>query len=159
MDLVLRLVGLLGSLFTLAITILMVFRFRKERRISAISSFMAALLSLILLPAFILLSGARLNLLLGLAILVLGLAVGFLRGMTTRLRYQGEDVVGKNSVLFLLGWGGSLALAQLLNLFFLSPAPPAQGRYCVPAGASVCSSGIGEGTAPPLFVCTLFPEP
>jgi hypothetical protein len=117
MDLVLRLVGLLGSLFTLAITILMVFRFRKERRISAISSFMAALLSLILLPAFILLSGARLNLLLGLAILVLGLAVGFLRGMTTRLRYQGEDVVGKNSVLFLLGWGGSLALAQLLNLF------------------------------------------
>lgn len=117
MDIVWRFVGLLGSLFTLAITILMVFRFRKERRISAISSFMSALLSLILLPAFILLSGARLNLLLGLAILVLGLFVGFLRGMTTKLRYQGEEVVGKNSVLFLLGWGGSLALAQLLNLF------------------------------------------
>jgi len=56
-------------------------------------------------------------LLLGLAILVLGLVVGFLRGVTTRLRYQWEGVVGKNSVLFLLSWGGSLGLAQRLNLF------------------------------------------
>lgn len=117
MDLLLRLVGLLGSLFTMAITVLMVLRYRKERRISALSSFISLVMSAVLLPAFILLGGARLNLLLGLGILLLGLVVGFLRGMTTKLRYQGDQVVGKNSILFLLGWGGSLALSQLLNLF------------------------------------------
>lgn len=115
MNVVYFLIGVLATMFTLAITILMLFTFRKERRINALSPFVSAALSLIMLPVFVLLSGARLNLLIGLPILILGLLVGFLRGLTTRLYYDNGQVMGKNSWLFLLGWGLSLALAQLLN--------------------------------------------
>jgi len=40
-----------------------------------------------------------------------------MRGLATRLTYKDGQVVGRNSQLFLLDWGGSLVLAQLLNLF------------------------------------------
>ena len=118
MDTILRLIGLLGALLTAAMTVLMLFTFRKERRINVFSPLWSAVLSLVMLPVFILLSGARLNLLLAIPILALGLLVGFLRGLTTRLTYKKDgQVVGRNSQLFLLGWGGSLVVAQLLNLF------------------------------------------
>jgi len=117
METILRLIAFLGAVFTVAMTVLMLFTFRKERRISTFSPLWSAVLSLVMLPVFILLSGARLNLLLAIPILALGLLAGFLRGLTTRLTYKDGQVVGRNSRLFLLGWGGSLVLAQLLNLF------------------------------------------
>ena len=117
MEIIFRLIAFLSAVFTLAMTVLMLFTFRKERRINVFSPLWSAALSLVMLPVFILLSGARLNLLLAIPILALGLLVGFLRGLTTRLTYKGGQIVGRNSRLFLLGWGGSLVLAQLLNLF------------------------------------------
>ena len=117
MDTILRLIGFLGAVFTVAMTVLMLFTFRQERRINIFSPFLSAVLSLVMLLVFIFLSGARLNLLLAIPILALGLLVGFLRGLTTRLTYKDGQVMGRNSLLFLLGWGGSLVLAQLLNLF------------------------------------------
>jgi hypothetical protein len=117
METILRLIGFLGVVLTVAMTVLMLFTFRRERTISTFSPFLSAVLSLVMLPVFILLSGARLNLLLAIPILALGLLIGFLRGLTTRLTYKDGQVVGRHSLFFLLGWGGSLVLAQLLNLF------------------------------------------
>lgn len=117
MDTVFHLITLLSIGFTIMITALMLFNFRKERRISAFSLLLSAILSLAILVVFTLLTGAKLNLLLALPILALGLLVGFLRGLTTQLYYKKGQVVGRNSQLFLLGWGGSLALAQVLTLF------------------------------------------
>lgn len=116
MDTIFRLIGFLGVVFTVAMTLFMLFNFRKERRINTFSPLWSAVLSLVMLPIFILLSGARLNLLLGTPILALGLLLGFLRGLATRLYYKDGQVVGRNSMLFLLGWGGSLVIAQLLNM-------------------------------------------
>jgi hypothetical protein len=112
-----RLIGLLSAAFTLVMTVLMLFSFRRERRISSLSPLLSAALSLVILPVFILLSGARLNLLLGIPILALGLLIGLVRGLTTRLYYKDGQVVGRNSMVFLLGWGGSLVLAQVLSIF------------------------------------------
>jgi hypothetical protein len=112
---ILRLIGFLSAAFTLALTVLMLFNSRKERRIGTVSPLLSAAVSLLLLPVFMLLSRARLNLVLGLPILAVGLLIGFLRGMTTRLYYKDGQVMGRNSMLFLLGWGGSLVLAQLLS--------------------------------------------
>jgi hypothetical protein len=117
METILRLIGFLSAVLTAAMTVFMLFTFRKERPISTFSPFLSAVLSLVMLPVFTLLSGARLNLLLAIPILALGLLVGFLRGLTTRLTYKDGQVMGRNSLLFLLGWGGSLVVAQLLNLF------------------------------------------
>jgi hypothetical protein len=117
METIFRLIGFLSAVLTVAMTVLMLFTFRRERPISTFSPFLSAILSLVMLPVFTLLSGARLNPLLAIPILALGLLIGFLRGLTTRLTYKDGQVVGRNSLLFLLGWGGSLVLAQFLNLF------------------------------------------
>lgn len=116
MDAVFRLIGLLATLFTIAMTLFMLFSFRKERRIGTVSPFVAMVLSLAMLPVFMVLSGARLNLLLALPIMAIGLLVGFLWGQTTRLYYRDGQVMGRHSLFFLLAWGGSLALGQGLNL-------------------------------------------
>jgi hypothetical protein len=117
MDLILQIVTLLGAVFTLVITGLMVISFRKEKPIGVIPTLISVVVSAILLPVFVLLSGTRLNLWLSLPLLVQGMILGGVQGFTTRL-YRRKDghVVGKRSWLFLLAWGVSLALAQVLNL-------------------------------------------
>jgi hypothetical protein len=116
MDTIFHIISILGMLFTLAMTVLTLLRSRQEKRTSVLGPLFSILISLAILPVFILLSGARLNLLIAIPILVVGLLVGFLRGLTIRLYYKNGQVVGKNSLLFLLGWGGSLALAQIFNI-------------------------------------------
>ena len=111
-----QLISLVGIVVTAVITLVTLVTFRKERPIPRFSPLWSAVLSLLLLPLFMLLSGARLNALVAVPILLVGLVIGLLRGLATRLHYKDGKVVGKNSMLFLLGWGSSLVLAQLLNL-------------------------------------------
>lgn len=63
-----------------------------------------------------LLSGARLNSVLGLPALALGLFVGLAWGFTTRLSGPRGRVMGRRSLLFLAGWMATWALSQGLNL-------------------------------------------
>ena len=116
MDTIYRLISLLSVGLTVVLVVVMLLTFRKERRIGAFSLLLSAFLSLIILPVFILLSGARLNLLIGLPLLMIGLLVGVLRGFATRIYHSGGQVVGKHSLWFLAGWGISMVLAQLLAL-------------------------------------------
>jgi len=116
MDLLYRVISLLAILFTGAMTLVMLFTYRRPRQVRVLALLLSLLLSLIALPLFIWLSGARLNLWLGVPAFVLGLVVGTIRGLTTRLSYEGGQVVARRSWLFLLGWGASLVLAQALAM-------------------------------------------
>ena len=113
---VFRLISFLSIGITTVLVVVMLLTFRKERRIGAASLLISIGLSLIMLPIFILLSGARLNLLIGLPLLAIGLLVGIRRGFATRLYLKDGHVMGRHSLLFLAGWGLSLVLAQILNL-------------------------------------------
>ncbi|MCJ7549021.1 MAG: hypothetical protein MUQ30_05000 [Anaerolineae bacterium] len=113
---VFRLISFLSIGITTVLVVVMLLTFRKERRIGVASLLISIGLSLIMLPIFILLSGARLNLLIGLPLLAIGLLVGILRGFATRLYLKDGHVMGRHSLLFLAGWGLSLVLAQILNL-------------------------------------------
>jgi hypothetical protein len=117
MDTVCRIITALGALLILAMTVWGIFSARRERRITAFSSFTSAALSFILLPVFILLVDVRPNFWVSLLVLGLGLLAGCLGGVTAQLSYRDGHVMGRNSWLFLLLWGGSLVLAQVLNLF------------------------------------------
>lgn len=117
MDTLYRILIGLAALLLLAMTLWMVLSSRRERRITALSSFVSFVLSLVLLPVFILLGGTELNPWVGLPLLGLGLLLGCLGGVTARLSYGSGQVLGRNSWPFLLAWGGSLVLVQVLNLF------------------------------------------
>lgn len=116
MESIARVLSLVGLAVTVVMTIVMLFTFRKARPVKPRTLILSALLSLAILPVLMLLSGARLNPVVGLPALALGLVVGGLRGRTTELSYRDGTVMGRNSMLFLLGWAGSLLLAQALNL-------------------------------------------
>jgi hypothetical protein len=117
MDLILQIVTVLGAVFTLVMTAWMVISFRKERPIGVLPTLISVVVSLVLLPVLVLLTGVRLNPLMALPLLAQGLMLGGLQGFTTRLYRRADGrVMGKRSWLFLLGWGGSLALVQVLNL-------------------------------------------
>ena len=116
MDVLWRAINLLGILFTVAMTVVMLFTYRAPRRIAVFPLLISMSLSLIALPVFVWLSGARLNLWISVPIFLLGLIIGAIRGLTTRLSYEGGQVVGRRSWLFLLGWGASLVVAQALAM-------------------------------------------
>lgn len=117
MDIVFYLLNLLSLIFTVVVFGLMLFTLRKERIIGRWAPLLSAFLPLLMLPLFMILSGARLNWFLSIPIFLLGLAVGVLRGFTTKLYFKDDQVVGKHSLLFLFGWCMTLLLAQLLNVF------------------------------------------
>lgn len=110
------LVGLLSAILTLAITLAMLVTFRKERPVGRLAPLASIVLSLVILLIFSALSGSRLRPGLSLLILGLGIAVGAIRGLATKLRYREGRVIRRHSPLFLLGWGVSLALAQGVTL-------------------------------------------
>lgn len=116
MALIWKILQLLAAVFTLLLTLIGVWQFRKPRLLNAGRLLLAALISLLLLLLYIWIGGMQLNPLVGGLAFAAGLFLGVLSGATTRLARQGAQVVGRNSILALLLWGGSLALSMLLNL-------------------------------------------
>ena len=116
MDIAWRVINLFGIVFTAAMTVVMLFTYRVPKRIAVFPLLLSILLSLVALPTFVWLSGARLSLWIGVPAFLLGLVIGAIRGLTMRLSYESGQVVGRRSSLFLLGWGGSLVVAQALAM-------------------------------------------
>lgn len=113
-------ISILTSLFAVVMTIVMLFSFRKPRRITALSSLSSAMISFIMPVIFLAISGVKPDLRLALPFFSFGLLLGFLRGLTMELEFVGDQVVGRHSILFLLMWGLSLALNQALSTLDLT---------------------------------------
>jgi hypothetical protein len=114
---ILGLINVIGLLLTVALTIYLVLTFRKPRQVSLWGKILSVVISLAMLLFFILISGAKLNLLVGLPILIVGGVLGFIRGLAMKFSYQENQVIARGSWLFLLVWGGSWIIAQLINFF------------------------------------------
>jgi len=139
-------IGSLGTVFAVVMTILAALSFRKHRKISALSILFSGILAAAALGMMIFLGGLRLKLLLALPLLLLGMLLGFLRGQTVHMQWQGTQVVGRNSILFLLMWGLSLAFGQLLGML---GSPLLASLGLVPA---VFSTGLQLGFQGNLFL-------
>lgn len=117
MNMISYFLNFLAILSTLFMTILMLWIFRKARPINHLSPLLSILVCLEILIFFTILSGFRLNLWLSGFLLLTGGLIGLLRGLLDKLEIQNGVVLGKMPLIFLLGWGISLALAQSLNMF------------------------------------------
>lgn len=114
---ILDIVTIIFSVVILVLTVLMLASYAKPKKFNLLSIFSSVALSLVTLALFVLVSGARLNLFLGLALFILGGAWGVIRGMTIKMYRQGGDVIVRNAALSLVGYGGSLALSSLMSSF------------------------------------------
>lgn len=93
----------------------MLFGFRKPRKVTFLSSTFSALMSIVIPVIHVLITGLRPDLRLALPFISFGLLLGFIRGVTMKLEFVGDQVVGRHSILFLLFWGLSMALNQALS--------------------------------------------
>ena len=142
--------GTMGSVFAVIMTILSVIAFRKPRKITVLSTLISGLISVLALAAMILLGGMRINPLLGFPLLIFGALLGFLRGQGVKLSWEGDKVVGRNSILFLILWGLSLALSQLLGT---QGSPMLASLGLIPAAFT---TGLQVGLYGNLFLRRLF---
>ena len=113
----LQILNILLAVLTLILTGVMLFTFRKPRRITALSSLVSVAISLSFPVIFLVITGSKPDLRLALPFFSFGLLLGYLRGVAMKLEFVGDQVVGRHSRIFLLLWGFSLALNQALNSF------------------------------------------
>ena len=116
MNLVWQIVTVLSSILTVVGTLIMVFTYRRERVLSVSALGLNVALSVVMVTTFGVLAGPGLKPLVAGAAVLVGLGIGLLRGLFTRLAVRDGQVVGRHSPLFLLGWGLSFAMAGVLNL-------------------------------------------
>jgi len=108
--------GGLSSLFIFMMTIFSVVTMRKPRKISVLSTLISGIIALLALLSTVYLGGLQVNPLLALPALLLGLLFGFMRGQLVKFSLVGKQVIGRNSILFIILWGFSLGTSLLLGL-------------------------------------------
>jgi len=153
MNTIFRIIGVLGGAFAVLMTIIAAIGYRKPKKVSLVSSLLSGMIALLSLGALVFLGGIRIEPIIGLPLLVLGLLLGFLRGQAVKLRWEDEVVISRNSILFLIVWGFSLALSQFLGLLGSSLLA---SLGLIPA---VFSTGLQLGYYGNIFLRRLFMRP
>lgn len=116
MDILLIILGFLGTSAAVVMTIVSAVTFRKPRKIRIITTLLSGIIAGLSLLVMVLLGGLHLNPLLAWPLLLAGMLLGFLRGQAVRLEWDGPAVIGRSSLVFLILWGFSLALSHLLGM-------------------------------------------
>ncbi len=114
MDNFLRTIQIIGLIASLVLTLVMVFTFRKPRLVQPWGKLLSIALSLAMLFFYLLFSGTGLTPAVSTPVFILGLVVGAIRGLGLRFEVENGQVQARGSVLFLLAWGGSWILTQLV---------------------------------------------
>ncbi len=153
MNTIFRIIGVLGGVFAVVMTIISAIGYRKPKKVSLVSSLLSGLIALLSLGALVFLGNIRIEPIIGLPLLVLGLLLGFLRGQAVKLSWEDEVVFGRNSILFLIVWGFSIALSQFLGLLGSSLLA---SLGLIPA---VFSTGLQLGYYGNIFLRRLFMRP
>ena len=105
------------SIVNTILMVLMLVSYRKPKQFKVSDQVISILLTLVTLPIFILISGARLNILIGAVLVVLGGIYGVIRGLTVNMYYADGALIGRNSMLSLAAYCGSLVLSNIMNTF------------------------------------------
>lgn len=116
MTIIWEILGGLSSLFIFIMTIVSAVSLRKPRKISALSSLISGIVALLSLLVIIFLAGFSVNPFIAIPILLVGMLFGLIRGQLVKFTLLGKQVIGRNSVLFIILWGFSLGLSLLLGL-------------------------------------------
>lgn len=106
--------------FVLSVVFL-IFTFRKPKKVSIFSLVLAVLISLITLTVFSLFIHYRPSWLLIAVMGFAGLCIGIVWSQSTRVYVENGKVMSRNSIWYLVVWGGVFALTQLISIVTQRP--------------------------------------
>lgn len=139
MSTVFSILGAIGGMVVVVLTIISAINYRKPRKIKLLTNIFYGLFALVSLFVLIFIGGIKLRSIFIIPLITAGMLLGFLRGQSVSFNWQGNQVIGKNSIFFMLFWGFSLTLSLLLGLF---DSPLLASLGLIPA---VFSSGLQLG--------------
>lgn len=141
-----QLVALLAIPLIILSVVVMVRSIGKARRITQRSLLIQMCTSPAVLVIYMVFLGVSITAKWGLPIAVLGMGIGGLWAQSTSLELRDSQVFGTRSTWYILLWGGSFILTQLLALF-------ASTGIIVGGLATMCfSTGVAVGTNASLFL-------
>ena len=105
------------SIINTILLVLMLVSYRKPKQFKISDKLVSILLTVLTLPVFIIISGARLNVWIGVGLALLGGVYGVIRGLTIKFYYADGELVGRNSSLSLVAYCGSVVLSNVMNTF------------------------------------------
>jgi hypothetical protein len=108
------LITLVAGGFGMVMLVIMLRQMRKETRLTVFTPILALAGTILTTLLYLLISRSPLNLALAAGIVCVGLIIGLLEGLATRIYVQGNQVVGKRSGIYLVLWG----LAYLVTIGF-----------------------------------------
>ena len=114
---ILETIQIIGLIISLVLTAIMVFTFRKPRLVTSRGKLISIAISLAMLFSYLILTGTRLNARVSIPVFIVGLVVGCIRGFTLQFSMEDGMVTARGSWFFLLAWGGSWLLIQLVAIF------------------------------------------
>jgi hypothetical protein len=139
---VLRVITILASIFGLVMIAFSVRAMRRERPMSRVRPLVSAGILAVVTIGYLFITRTQVNLWTALALIALGLLIGWGEGRLTRIYYKGNRVVGKQSGFYLILWG----LAYVLTLLVAQtniPALHAGGILAMMLGMGVAlASGL-----------------
>ena len=116
MEVFLKIIGYLSIPLVLLSVFVMIRSLRRDQRLTSRSLITQMLVSLVFIIAYALLLRVSVSLALSTPLLVLGLILGVLWNRTTHLRLQKGEVFGRRSIWYLVIWGLSFSITQLMAL-------------------------------------------
>ncbi|HKJ28177.1 MAG TPA: hypothetical protein VJ965_11090 [Anaerolineales bacterium] len=105
------------SIVNTILMVLMLVSYRKPKKFKISDQFLSILLTLVTLPVYMWISGARLNILIAVGLIILGGVYGVIRGLTVKMYYVDDEIIGRNSMLSLAAYCGSLVISNIMNTF------------------------------------------
>ena len=123
MPLIMKAISIIFFLVFILSVALMVLTFRKPRKISVLSLILAVLVSLATLVIFSFLVHYEPSMWLLSATALAGFFIGLVWSQTTRVYVENGTVMSRNSIWYLVVWGGVFALTQLISIITNRPPP------------------------------------
>jgi len=126
--------------FILSVAFL-IFTFRKPKKVSIFSLILAVLISLITLTVFSLFINYRPSPLLLVVMGLAGLCIGVVWSQSTRVYVENGKVMSRNSIWYLVVWGGVFALTQLISIVTQRPPSIIMALLVMSTGSIIGMNG------------------
>ena len=116
-----KLFSLVMMILFIGSTVLLIFTFRKPKKLSVSSLLITIVISLVTLVVFSALTKYEPALWVWLLMGIIGLAIGLIQAKTTKIYIKNNKIMSQNSIWYLVAWGSIFALNQLLTIITNKP--------------------------------------
>ena len=141
MPLIMKTVSAIFLIIFILSVLFLIFTFRKPKKVSILSLILAMVVSLITLTVYSFFIYYRPSILLLIAMGSAGLFIGIIWSQSTHVYVENGKVMSRNSIWYLVVWGGVFALTQLTSIVTKRPPSIIMALLIMSTGSIIGMNG------------------